>query len=100
MRSLCLVKCLTDVSKDVISIFNADTESHEIGTDAGSFELLVAELPVCRARRMQDTGPSIGDMNDDAGELERVHESAGCLSAACHPEGNDAAGESVSEITL
>lgn len=99
-RFLRLVKCLADVSKNVLCIFDTDTESNKIGTDAGSCELLIAELPVGRACRVQDAGACIGDMNDNAGKAERVHESTCCFSAAGNTEGDDAAGESVGEISL
>ena len=83
---------LFEVGYDVFGIFDADRETNKVGTNASFEQLLVGELAVSRARRIEDAGPSVGDVNDYRGELQRIHEPYGSFPSSLYREGNDPAG--------
>ena len=70
--------CLFQVGNDIFDIFYANTQPNQVGSYAGFPELLVAELSVSMACRMQNAGTGIGHMRHDADEVQVVHE-ADCL---------------------
>ena len=97
--TLDLVKGLADVGKDVVAVLDAYGEADEVRGDAGFAELLVGELAMGVAGRMEYTGASIGYVGDDGDEAQRVHELHGSLTVALESEGNDAAG-TVGQVLL
>ena len=82
---------LTDVVEDVVDVLEADRQTDHAGVDARSDELLIGELTVGHACRMEHAGADVGNMYLTACELERVHELRRTLSAALDAERDDAA---------
>jgi hypothetical protein len=68
--TLDLVEGLADVGKDVVAVLDAYGEADEVRGDAGFAELLVGELAMGVAGRMEYTGASIGYVGDDGDEVQ------------------------------
>ena len=60
------VKSLTDVIYDVVRVFNAHRQPHKVGCYAGFPQLLLRQLPVCVAGRMQDACAGVGNVCHNA----------------------------------
>ena len=73
-------------------MLDAHRKPDQIGGDARLGELLVIHLAMGRARGMKDAGAQVRDMGRDGGELQRVHEAAGRVTA-CLLYTSDAADE-------
>ncbi len=63
------VQCLSDVVKQVFNIFYAHREADEVRSHPRFAQLLVAELSVCVAGRVQDAGLGICYMGYDVDEI-------------------------------
>ena len=90
---------LGQVGDDVVGVFDADGEADQVGGDPGCEELLVAQLAVGVARRMEDAGTGVGDMGGDGDEGERIHEAGRILPASLETERQHAA-DPVREVFL
>ena len=94
-----LFQSLFQILDDVIDVFNADRQTDHAGMDAGSHQLLIGQLTVGRACRVQHQGADIGNMNHQRSQLQAVDKAHSRLPAACQREGDDAAA-SVRQILL
>ena len=66
--NLYLCQCLLDVVENILWIFNAHGHTDHIRTDAAFHQLLIGQLAVGGAGRMEHAGAQIGHMDDD-GEM-------------------------------
>ena len=64
-----LFQSLFQILDDVIDVFNADRQTDHAGMDAGSHQLLIGQLTVGRACRVQHQGADIGNMNHQRSQL-------------------------------
>lgn len=90
---------LLDVRQDVFHIFDADGEAYQVRSDACLLQLLVAQLTVRVAGRVEHTGARVRHVRHDADHLQAVHEVDGILACAFQSEGYDAA-RAVGEVFL
>ena len=86
-----MVQSLAEVIQDIFHILDADREPDQVGGYSGFTELLIRELPVGVAGRMEDTGTGISHMGDDADQSEGIHKPDGGLTVALQTEGQYAA---------
>ena len=86
-----------DVGDNVFFIFDAYAHANEVGADAGGEKFIVVHLAMGGAGRVEDTGAGIGDVGNDGGEFQTVHEFCSGFPSAFNAEGNDAA-RSVGEV--
>lgn len=56
-----MFQSLFQILDDVIDVFNADRQTDHAGMDAGSHQLLIGQLTVGRACRVQHQGADIGN---------------------------------------
>ena len=77
---------LIEVGDDVFHVFDADGEADEVGGDAGFTQLLVGELAVCMARRVEHACARVGHVGHYGDELQLVHEFEGILARALKAE--------------
>ena len=73
---------LTDILDNIIHILNSDTQTDQAWINACLPELLIGELTVSMACRMQNAGSRIGNMGYDGCQFQLIHELASCLTTA------------------
>ena len=69
-----LAQCLLDVGDEVLYVLDTYRETDEIRGYACFAQLLVGELAVCVAGRVQHTRAGIGHVGYDANEPQIIHE--------------------------
>ena len=82
---------MLNVVDDVLWIFQAYAETHQIRGDSGCPELLVSQLAMSVRGRMKNAGVAVSDMGLDGNELEGVHEAVVEFTAALEPYTHDPA---------
>lgn len=85
------LQCLFEVGDDVVYVFNAYRETNQVGSYAGFYQLLITQLTVGMACRMQDTGTGICHVGHDTCQLQAIHELHGIFACAFQTESNDTA---------
>ena len=86
-----LSHCLFKVVDDVVYILNTYRQTDKVWCYACLHKLLVAKLTVSVAGWVQNACTGIGNMSNDADEVEVIHELDGILASALQTEGNNAA---------
>src|SRR6266545_4827269 len=81
-----------EIREEILDGLETDREPDRSGADAGRGELGVGELPVRRARRVDDEALRVADVREVAPERERVDEPAPGVAAAREVEDEDRAG--------
>ena len=76
------------VVDDVVDVFQAAAEANHSAVDACRNKLLVRELAVRRAGRVEHACTDIGDMNFIAGKLKSVHKADCGIASALNAYGN------------
>ena len=83
---------LVEVGDDVGRVFDAAAQAHQVDADAGFLKLLLGELAMRGAGRIQRAAARIGHMRGDGHHLQMVEERGDLLAAARHAEGDHTAG--------
>lgn len=91
---------LRQIGNEVVCVFDSYGKADQVGSDSVCDELLVGQLAVRVACRVEYAGTRIGNVGDDRYQFERVHELDGFFSAAFDAESENAAGNSALELLL
>ena len=85
------VQCLLDVLNDIFHVLDTHRQANQVGSHSGFAQLIVRELAVRMAGRMQHAGARVRHVSDDGHHLQAVHEADGIFFRAFQAEGDDAA---------
>ena len=77
---------LLKVGYDVVNILYANGEANKVGSHACLTQLLVGKLTVGVAGRMKHAGAGIGNVGNDADELQVIHKPDSILASALQSE--------------
>ena len=83
---------LLEIGDDVVGVLDAAAQTHQVDADPGLLQLLLGELAVRGAGRIQRAAAGIGHMRGDRDHLEVVEQRGDLVAAAGHAEGDHAAG--------
>ena len=72
---------LVEVGDDVGRVFDAAAQAHQVDADAGFLKLLLGELAMRGAGRIQRAAARIGHMRGDGHHLQMVEERGDLLAA-------------------
>ena len=82
---------LLEVGDDVVGVFDAAAQAHQVNANACFDELFLGKLTVRGACRVQGAAASVGHVRGDGHHLQMVEERGHLFASARHAEGDDAA---------